>query len=233
MEKQTKTATEIRLTWSELADKLAKEQVLELSEGQTLVIHQIDSGDLIAAVEEADPSKRLGVLVEIMKRYSLELFFVGSLHLGPFQLTDHSWALHAGETGSVRIIARPLTVRKTIGEVVSFLSKLPSNQAIVLKPFQELFLEDLSRKDMFNYYEFCQEETDPIKREKEQDALFVRNCKGLEENQLLLKVYGFQVKQVDRSVDTHAGGMLFKPISDENNKEPRLVIGLTSATPNP
>ncbi len=217
---------EIRVTWAELTDRLSKERTLELTKEQTLVIHQIDSNDLLSAIEESQGAKRLGVLVDIMKRFSLDLSLEGSINFGAFNLAEHSWTISAGDSGFLRITAKPTAVRKSLNEIVSFLTKLPVGQALVLKPFQELFLEDISSSDMLNYYEYCQEEQDVKAREVEQDSLFAKNCPTLVEKGLSLKIYGLNAKQIDRNLDTNIGGLLFKPVGSEELKYPRLVIAL-------
>lgn len=217
---------EIRLTWKELADKLLEQGRVEIQTGQTLIIHQIDISDFLSLVEEPQAPEKVKLLVEIMKRFFLDLSFEGSLALGPFQLADQSWNLNCGNSGSLRITAKPLTLRKSLQEVVSFLSKIPLGQALVLKPNQDLFLEEVSADAMFNYYQHCQDETDPVAREKGQDAMFASSSPLLVEKNLLLKIYGLNTKQVDRTIDAAAGGIVFKPVGNAELKEPRIVIGL-------
>jgi hypothetical protein len=221
-------AKEIRLTATELASKLMQNPVFEIQTGESLVIHQMDSADFISAVEETEPADRLKLLVESMKRFSLEISFEGSVALGPFNLADHSWTLTAGNSGSLRIMTKPLTVRKSLAEMVSFLSKLPVGQAMVLKPFQELFLEDLSADAMFNYYQHCQETQDAASREKGQDLMFAQSCAELDAKNLTLKVYGLNALQIDRNIDASSGGILFKPVGNAKMQEPRVVIGLVA-----
>ena len=222
---------ELRVTSSQLADMLIQEGKIELNEGQSLVIQHMDSSDLLTAVEESEPTKQLGVLVEMMSRFSLEIRLEGSIALGPFNLADHSWTLSPGNSGLLRILAKPSTVRKPLSEIVSFLKKLPVGQALVLKPFQELFLEEISANEMFNYYQHCQENQDPISREKEQDSLFIKSCEALAETNLLLKVYGLNAAQIDRNIDTGAGGISFKPVSSSEFTSPRIVVGLVAKKP--
>ncbi|MBM3197686.1 MAG: hypothetical protein FJZ58_00325 [Chlamydiae bacterium] len=222
------TTQELKVTWTELASLLTKEGNLDLREGHSLIIHQIDTNDLISVVEESEPAKRLSLLIEVMKRFSLEVGFEGSLNLGPFNLSDHSWTLTPGNTNFVRIVARPLTVRKNITELVSFLCKLPVGQALVLKPNQKLFLEDLPNDALISYYQTCQASKDLREQEQEQDALFCKSCPELEEKNLLLKIYGLQVSQINRNIDTNAEGILFIPVGGEERKEPRLVLGLVA-----
>ncbi len=221
-----KETQDLRVTWAELADKLTKERQFELNKEESLVIHQMDSSDLLSAIEESEGAKRLGVLIDIMKRYCLELSLEGSINFGAFNLADHSWTITPGDSGFLRISAKPTAVRKSLSEIVSFLSKIPTGQALVLKPLQELFLEDISASDMLNYYEYCQEEQDPAARELEQDALFAKSCPTLVEKDLTLKIYGLNAKQIDRNLDTNIGGILFKPVGSAELTHPRLVIAL-------
>ncbi len=222
---QEEEVKEIRLTWQGLADKLLQQGSLEIQTGQTLIIHQIDITDFLSLVEEPLAPEKVKLFTEIMKRFFLELSFDGSLALGPFQLADQSWNLTCGNSGSLRITAKPLTVRKSLQEVVSFLLKLPVGQALVLKSTQDLFLEEVSADAMFNYYQHCQDETDPVAREKGQDTMFASSSPLLVEKNLLLKIYGLNTKQVDRTIDAAAGGILFKPVGS-SDKEPKIVIGL-------
>ena len=222
---------EVRVTLSQLAEMLIQQSKVELKAGQTLVIHQMDSSDLLTAVEETEATKQLGVLVEMMSRFSLEIKLEGSIALGPFNLADHSWTLAPGNSGELRILARPATVRKSLSEIVSFLKKLPVGQALVLRPFQELFLEEISANEMFNYYQHCQENQDPISREKEQDSLFIKSCEALADTNLLLKVYGLNAAQIDRNIDTGAGGISFKPVGNNELTAPRIVVGLVAKNP--
>jgi len=224
------TKEEIRLTWQQLAETLSKDGKLELGGEKTLIIHQMDGSDFLSLVEEPEATERLKIFVEIMKRFSLELSFEGSVALGPFNLPDHSWNVTAGQNGFLRILAKPLTVRKSIGEIVSFLSKLPIGQALVLKPYQELFIEEIPSDAMFNYYQKCQQENDPVLREKGQDEMFMAGSSALKEKSLALKVYGLNAKQVDRAIDAGAGGILFKPEGSAELKEPRIVVGLVAKT---
>lgn len=217
---------EIRLSCLQLAEKLIQEEAIELRSGETLVIHQLDSNDLLSAAEENEPLKRIGVLVNIMRRLSLEIRLEGSLTLGPLVLADHSWSFTPGESGFFRLTARPTAVRKSLLEIVSFLAKLPIGQALVLKPFQELSLEEISTQDLLDYYKFCQNETDPSVHEKKQDALFLKNCPLLTEKNLILKIYGLNAKQLDRHVDTNIGGIFFKPIASSEQPHPRVVAVL-------
>ena len=150
----------------------------------------------------------------------------GSINLGSFNLADHSWSIQAGETGKLCITARPITVRKSLSEIVTFLTKIPVGQALVLKPQQELFLEDILASDLISYYDYCNNEPDGKKREKEQDALFIKNSPILRDKGLTLKVYSLNAKQIDRSIDTGVGGLLFKPIASEEQEHPRIVLGL-------
>lgn len=233
---QTKTTTvttlqedaikEIKLTWQELANKLTGQGSVEIQEGQTLVIHQMDISDFLTLVEEPEATGKVKIFGEIMKRFFLELSLEGSLSLGSFQLADQSWNLTCGNSGFLRITTKPLALRKSLQEVVSFLSRIPVGQALVLKPNQDLFLEEVSADAMFNYYQHCQDETDAVSREKGQDEMFLSSCKLLKEKNLLLKIYGLNTQQVDRTIDAAAGGMLFKPVGSQELKEPRIVIGL-------
>jgi hypothetical protein len=204
-------STELRYSLPEFASTLSSEGVVELDTEKTLVLHQIDSSDFITAVEELEPKNRLGVLVQLMRRFSLEVNLEGSIDLGAFNLADHSWTLKAGNTGKLRITAKPTTVRKSLSDIIAFLTKIPVGQALVLKPFQELFLEDILASDLVDYYEYCQNEKDGKKREKEQDSLFIKNSPLL-------------------SIDTGAGGLLFRPVAGEELKHPRVVVGLLSNT---
>lgn len=224
--KETTDTNTVRYTPAELAATLSEGNTVELDAEKTLVIYQIDSGDFITAVEEIEPKTRLGVLVDLMRRFSLELNLEGSIDLGSFNLADHSWSFKAGKTGTLKISAKPTTVRKSLSEMVTFLTKIPVGQALVLKPYQELFLEDLLASDLVDYYEYCQNETDGKKREKEQDALFIKNSPILQDKGLTLKVYGLNAQQIDRSIDTGAGGLLFRPVAGEELKHPRVVVGL-------
>src|SRR3990167_7364140 len=187
---QTTQTKELRLTWSELATTLMRDSKIELSEGQSLIIHQIDTNDFMSAVEELEPGRRLAVFVEIMRRFALEVGFEGSLTLGAFNLADHSWTLTSGNSRFVRITAQPITLRKPIIEIVSFLSKLPLGQALALKPFQKLFIEDLSADRLLDYYQSCQGDNNLAAQEQKQDELFMASCPMLTEKNLSLRIYG-------------------------------------------
>lgn len=217
---------EIRLSCLQLAEKLMQEESVELRGDDTLVIHQIDSSDLLSAVEEVEAVKRVGILVNIMRRFNLEVRLEGSLNLGPLVLADHSWSFKPGESGFFRLSAKPTAVRKSLFELVSFLTKLPVGQALVLKPFQELFLEEIPTSDLVNYYQFCQEEKDVTAHEKKQDELFTQNCSLLTEKNLTLKIYGLNAKQLDRHIDTNIGGIFFKPTTSIEHTHPRIVAVL-------
>jgi hypothetical protein len=223
---QEEAGKEIRVTLQEMASKLSLDRVWELQTGSTLTVYQMDSSDFMSAVEEGEPAERLKFLVELMKRFSLDIAFEGSIALGPFNLADHSWSFTPGNSGSLRIMAKPTTMRKSLSEIVSFLTKLPVGQALVLKPCQELFIEELSADAMLNYYEHCQEHQDTASREKGQDAMFLQSCPLLEEKGLLLKVYGLNAMQIDRNIDASAGGILFRPVGNAELKDPRVVVGL-------
>jgi len=222
-------ATEqVKMTWAELATYLLKEGHLDLKDRQSLTIHQIDMNDLISIVEEAEPTKKLHLFVEILKRFGIEPGFEGSLNFGSCSLADRSWTITPGNTHFVRLMAKPLTVRKNVSELVSFLRKLPIGQAVLLEPEQRLFVEDLSGNALISYYQTYQGSKDPLVLEQEQDELFVSSCEELAAENLLLKVYGMHVTQINRNIDMHAEGLLFVPIGSEDNKEPRLVVGLVA-----
>ena len=226
---QEASSKENKFTWSQLAERLSFGR-MELHEAQTLIVHNIDPSDFLSLVEETDPAGRLRIFVEIMQRQSLEVSFEGSVVLGAFDISDSSWTLTPGEGKYLQISSRPSTMRKTIVELVSFLKKLPQGQAWAFKPFQRLFIEELSSDAMFTYYQHCQENSELTSQESEQDLLFTSSCDTLAKESLILKVYGVNAAQVNRNIDTSAGGILFSPESNAEFKQPRIIIGLVANT---
>jgi hypothetical protein len=219
---------ELRLTWPELANTLSQSGKLELKPGEPLVIHQIELTDFIALVEETKPEVKAALFADMIRRLALDISFEGSIALGPFNLAEQSLTLSAHPGSFLRIRARPRTFTKSLTEIVSFLSKLPVGHALVLKANQDLFIQDLSADAMFSYYQCCQDEGDVQAREKGQDKMFLDSCPMLEEKGLLLKIYGLNVQQVDRAINAAEGGVLFKPVGNDELKEPRIVLGLVA-----
>lgn len=220
---------EIKLTPVQLADLLTQNQTFELQAGKRLVIHGIDPNDFLNAVTASDHTKRLQVLQFILSRYSLDIAFEGSITLGEFNISEFSWNLSAGASGSLRILSKPSVLRRSIGEIVAFLNMLPVGQAFILSPRQDLLLSGLSSDAMLDYYQFCQEHQDGKAREKEQDALFKKACSMLDLKGLHLKVYGLNAAQVDRAIDVNAGGILFRAVGSEEKTSPALVLALLSS----
>ncbi len=66
-------------------------------------------------------------------------------------------------------------------------------------------------------------------REKEQDRLFEGACPMLVQKKLTLKVYGFNVLQIDRNIDVNAGGVLFRPVGNSELTTPAIVLALLRA----
>lgn len=217
---------ELRMTWPQLAETLSQKGKLVLDPNQPLVIHQIELADFVALVEEEKAEKKAALFADMLRRLSLEIAFEGSIALGPFNLAEQSFTLTAHPGSFLRILARPQPFKKSVTELVSFLSKLPVGHALVLKPNQDLFLQGLSADAMFSYYQCCQDETDVQAREKGQDKMFADSCSLLEEKGLQLKVYGLNVQQVDRAINAAEGGVLFRPVGNEELQEPRVVLGL-------
>jgi len=217
---------QVRLSWQELANTLLQERSIKIASDQTLIVHQIDPSDFLSLVEENNAQAKVQLFASMLRRFSMEISFEGLITLGSFNLSDYSWQMTPGEKGFIQIHAKPATMRKPLAEVISFLSKLPVGQAIVLRAQQDLFLEEISSDAMFDYYQHCQNDSDPLAREAGQDQMFVASSPQLQESGRLLKIYGLNAKQVNRTIDAGAGGVLFTPIGNEEFKEPRLVLGL-------
>jgi len=221
----------VRKTPIELAQILATEGKFELTSSEMLVLSNMDLTDFLEAVAITDLSKRLQVLGKIFSRFSLEISLEGSVALGEFNIGDHSWNLSAGASGSMVIKARPILLRKSVNDLVSFLNMLPVGQGFVLKPSQDLLLEGLTSDSMLDYYKLCQENEDAAARERGQDELFAKNCQTLSLKGLVLKIYGVNAKQVDRGIDVNAGGILFRAMAAEGAQAASLVVVLLNKEP--
>lgn len=223
---ETVTGEQVRFTAQQLAETLLKEGFLQIQPEQTLIVQQIELSDFLSLVEEVDVTKKLTMFSEILKRFSVEIGWEGSMEIGAFNLPDQSWSFKPGASGFLRLHAKPALMKKSLKEIVSFLLKLPEGQALLLKPRQNLFLEGISADAMLDYYQHCQDESDPVAREKGQDEMFSSSHSLLAEKNMTLKVYGLNAKQVDRTIDAGSGGMLFTPVGSDELKEPAIVVGL-------
>jgi hypothetical protein len=210
----------------ELAFQLGHSGVFSLSADEGLVLADIDTADFIEAALAENPQSKMQVLVKILSRYGLGLKIEGSLSIGQLSATDHSWVLLAGESGSFTIKVQPLVFRKTITDIVAFLSLLPKGQGFALKAGQDLLLEGLSSESMLAYYECCSATQDVALRDKGQDELFETNCPALKEKGLSLKIFGANASQVDRHIDKGVGGVFFHAVAKETANATTLVLVL-------
>ncbi len=149
-------ADEIRVTPLELAQLLIQTPNFELAVGKKLIIHNMDVTDFIDASTTSDFSQRLLILNRMMSRYSLEISMSGSVELKEFGLNDHSWMITAGINEPLKIAVKPVMLKKSITEIVTFLNLLPHGQGFGLKVNQDLFIEGLSADAMLDYYQICQ-----------------------------------------------------------------------------
>ncbi len=220
------TIQEIRVTPTELAEKLNKNPIFELNADTKLIIHDINTNDFISAISAVDQPKRLQVFFEIMKKFSIDLSLEGSITLGEFDVGSHSWALTAGESGSLKMAAEPATVVKSISEIVSFLDTVSPGKGFPLKANQNLLITGMSSGAMLDYYRLCQETEDSAAREKGQDDLFKLASELLRFKGLNLRIYGLNTAQVDRNIDVNAGGIFFKATAQDDIKTPHLILTL-------
>lgn len=228
-EKQAATTPlleEVKVTPTELAQMLVQNSEFQLKAGRKLIIRNIDTNDFLSAISATDQPRRLQVFIKMMNKLSLDLVLEGSIHLGEFNIVDHSWALSAGESGSLTISSKPAAVTKTVSEMVSFLNLMAPGSGFPLKARQDLLLTGLSSDALLDYYKLCQENEDVAVREKGQDALFKKASDILSLKGLDLKIYGLNSSQVDRNIDINAGGILFKAVSLNNQTHPHLILTL-------
>ena len=216
------------MTPMKLAEYLSEHSQLILTSENKLVLRDMDPSDFLTAATAADHLGRLQVLQKIMGRFSLEISLEGSVAIGEFHLDTYSWTLLPGTTGNLTIRAKPMPLKRTLAEIVSFLNMLPVGQAMVLKPHQDLLLSGFSSDAMLDYYQFCQDNSDAKVRELQQDKLFCKSSQLLESKGLTCKIYGLNAVQIDRMIDIHAGGIVFRPIGDEVHSKPSVLMALTA-----
>ncbi len=219
-------AEEIKVTPIELAEMLNKNPEFQLQSGKKLIIQNIDTNDFLSAISAPDQTRRLQVFLKIMNKLSLDIILEGSIHLGEFNIGNHSWTLSPGESGFLKISSKPTVVVKSITEMVSFLSLIELGNGFPLKARQDLLLTGLSADAMLDYYNLCKETENGGSREKGQDILFQKACELLRLKNLNLKIYGLNAAQVDRNIDTNVGGILFKASSLNNETQPHLILTL-------
>lgn len=217
---------DFKVTPSQLAEMLLQNPSLELQPNQKLILQHINTHDFVSAISAPDHSKRLLSFYSMMKKLDLDITLEGSIFLGEFNLSDHSWTLSAGESGFLKISAKPSTLIKTVSEIVAFLSLMPAGNAFPLKARQDLLLTGLSSDAMLAYYRLCQETTDLQTKEKGQDNLFHKACELLPLKNLHLRIYGLNASQVDRNIDLQAGGILFKGLPKDANVSHHLMLTL-------
>ncbi len=217
---------EIRVTPMELAEKLIQNPVFELDADKKLVIYNIDSNDFVSAISAIDQPKRLQIFYNIMNKFSLNITLEGSITLGEFDVGSHSWAISAGNSGSLKMTTQPSPLVKSITEIVSFLNLVSAGKGFPLKARQDLLITGLSSSAMLNYHRLCQETEDLVAREKGQDELFRFASELLTLKGLNLKVYGLNASQVNRNIDINAGGILFKAMQLDDGSQPHLILTL-------
>lgn len=217
---------ELRVTPAELVELLKQTSELEIKKGQKLVVRSLDSNDFFKIIGSSSPVERFKAFTQMMERYPICFRCSGSLSLGEFDAGEFSWTLYPGNSGQFTIRVRPEIVALTLEEVVRALLVVPRGRGIALKPGQDFLLKGLSSDEMLDYYRFCKDHTDPVKREEEQDLLFLRGCSLLKTENARLKFFGSSTVRVDRSIDLGAGGMFFKPIGDAEHLKPSLVLAL-------
>jgi hypothetical protein len=215
---------EVRKTFLELVQILSREDSFEISGNQMLVIEDMNVLDFIDASSSLDLTTRLDALGKAFNKFGLDLILEGSIGLGEFNIADYSWNILPGTSGKLIMKARPATLRKNITEIVNFLKLLPSGQGFVLKSGQDLLIQGLSKESMMDYYESCKDDDSVEKKDKGQDELFANNCSVLKENNLLLKIYGLDASQVDRTIDVVSGGIRYSAKPTDESKKASIVM---------
>lgn len=222
---------EIRMTPVEFATQLTLKPHFELQADKKLIIHNMDTSDLLSAISATDQPRRLQVFLKMMNKFSLDISLEGSITLGEFSIADHSWTLLAGASGSLKISSKPATVVKSIAEIVSVLNLTPPGTGFPLKANQDLLLTGLSSDAMLDYHRLCQETEDQQAREQGQDALFKKASEVLSLKNLNLRVYGLNAAQVNRNIDVNSGGILFKAVKKDDETQPHLILTLLEGSP--
>ncbi len=220
------TDEEMKMTTWQLAEKLSQNASFDIEAGQKLVIQNIDLNDFLTAAGSTEPAIQLQMLQRMMNRFSLEINLEGSINLGQFNLADNSWTILPGNTGSLRIVSKPLALRRSLSELVAFLNMLPVGQALMFKPRQDLLIDGLSPDSMLEYYQFCQDNKDPKEQEKGQDELFAKASSTLALKGLNLRIYALNAVQIDRGIDVNAKGIVFKALGNSELTAPTLVAVL-------
>ena len=216
-----------RKTPLELALHLSAGGSFSVNSEEGLILTNMDTADFIDAALAKDPQSKMEVFVKMLSRFSLGLKIEGSISIGQQSLSDHSWVFLAGESGSFTIsLAQPPMLRRSISDMVSFLSLLPQGQGFVLKGGQDFLLEGLTPESMLAYYETCISHEDATLREKAQDVLFEQNCPLLQEKGMSLKIFGANAQQVDRHIDAKAGGIFFHTVAKDIKPMTALVFAL-------
>jgi hypothetical protein len=229
-ESATPTLEEIRVSPMELAEKLSKNTSFTLEADKKLVIYNIDTNDYMSAITAKDQPTRLQVFLSMMNKLSLNVKLEGSITLGEFDVGSHSWALFAGESGSLTMTTKPSPVVKSISEVVSFLDVLSEGKGFPLKANQDLLITGLSSDAMLAYHRLCKDTEDADARDKGQDTMFKAASELLRFKGLNLKIYGLNVAQVNRNIDINAGGILFTAVAKDDGSQPHLILTLLSDT---
>lgn len=220
------TMEEVRVTPAQLAEMLAQNSQYELQAGKKLVVHNMNLADFLNAVSATDHAKRLQVVVQMLANFGLEVSMEGSITIGEFNMLDHSWALLPGESGSLKISSKPVTLVRSITDLVGFLNRVAVGSGFPLKPSQDLFLTGFSPESLLEYYQLCQETEDAAAREQGQDALFAKACQTLGLKGLMFNIYGINAAQVSRSIDVNVGGIFFRALATDEKVPTGLMIAL-------
>lgn len=219
------TLNTTRVTPYEFSSYFSQKPEFILEKNDKLTIHQINVNDFISLTVAPTSEARLAIFAKMIAHFSVELEFSGSISLGEFNISDYSWSLYPGDSGFLKISSRPITTRKSIHELISFLSLMPVGQAFALNPGGHLLLTGFSPTHLQEYYRAFEKGVDASAKEKEQDLLFRKTAKPLTTKNLSLKIYSLHTKQLNRSLRVQEGSILYSPVP-EGEKAPVLIASL-------
>lgn len=224
---KAKSKSEVQtLSIYSLMQMLAQGEVITLEKNEALKISEFDMNQFMMLVNEEDHMTKLQMIQKFISSFGLVLNLEGTMTVGAFHLEDRSWMIGSGESGLLKISAKVMPLKKTIDELVTFVKKLPQDQALVLRVGQDLLIEGLNSDSVVNYYELSKNATDPKVLEKIQDEFFFANSKLLQEENLNLKVFAYDATSLNREMNSELGLMVMRAHSTDETKMPRVGVAV-------
>ena len=217
---------EIFKTPLEFALELTAKGSFDLSDHYALVLREMDPSDFLDATMARTPAERLKIFLNMMERLGLKLHLEGSIHFADFHISERSWRIETTNSSYLSIKAIPVMLKRSIDDLVSFLQLLPHGQGFALKPCQDLFLEGLTSQSLMDYYNFCQQNEDPIQRDHHQNLLFETNFQMLSIQGLSLKIFAIHAVQLERMIDVNGQGIVFKAVAIDKKIKPSIIVAL-------